>query len=220
MFSCCPVATQAALRAAPGAQVVLLGAGMDARAWRLSPPAGVPLCARVIEVDRDDVLRAKAALLASLPGGTPRLTLCSAYAAVACDLSSPSWPAALRAAGHEPSVPTVWLLEGLLYYLPPAAVDTLLRAAAGASAPGSALVSSCVNTPALVRARTSSKSAAMRSFQSAVDDPTAYFGERGWRVTLAARPGDPACSFGRYPPPEAPLDASRPATFYLTATLA
>ena len=185
-------ARQVALGAAPGAQVVLLGAGLDSRAWRCTPPAGAPLAAAVFEVDRADVLvrllcfvasctrisrsraqAAKAAVFAAMPGGAPPLTLAKRYAAVAADLCTHDWAASLRAAGHEPAIPTVWLLEGLLYYMPEAAVAALLRGCAAVSAPGSALVASCVNTPALTRARTSGRSAAMRSFQSAVDDPAA-----------------------------------------------
>ena len=233
---------QVALGAAPGAQVVLLGAGLDSRAWRCTPPAGAPLSAAVFEVDRADVLvsrstprlllprrisraraqAAKAAVFTAMPGGTPPLTLAKRYAAVAADLCSEDWAASLRAAGHAPDIPTVWLLEGLLYYMPEAAVAALLRGCAAASAPGSALVASCVNTPALRRAQTSGRSAAMRSFQSAVDDPAAYFGAAGWRVVAAPRPGDPDCSYGgRHAAPEADAgDASKPASYYVRAVLA
>ena len=220
--------------------MVLLGAGLDSRAWRCTPPAGAALATAVFEVDRADVLvrlgavdaspsnsrarvqAAKAAAFAAMPGGTPPLTLAKRYAAVAADLCTPGWAALLRAAGHEPGIPTVWLLEGLLYYMPEPDVAALLRGCAAASAPVSALVASCVNTPALVRAQTSSRSAAMRSFQSAVDDPAAYFGATGWRVIAAPCPGDPDCSYGgRHAAPEADAaDASKPASYYVRAVLA
>ena len=207
-----------ALRRTPGAQVVLLGAGLDARAWRLSPPGGLDKCATLIEVDRQDVLGAKGALLAALPGGLPRLTLSKKYVGVACNLQRHDWFWHLKSAGHEPGVPTVWVLEGLLYYLPPATVDAVLRTVARLSAPGSSLVASCVNTAAMVRAQTNGKSEAMRSFQSAVDDPAAYFQARGWHVLKAARPGDPECSYGRFPAPEHPAADGMPATWYVVAT--
>jgi O-methyltransferase involved in polyketide biosynthesis len=141
---------------------------------------------------------------------------------VSADLCSPDWRAKLAAAGHAADVPTVWLLEGLLYYMPQDAVAALLRACAAASAPRSTLVASCVNTPAMLRAQRSGKSAAMRSFQSAVDDPDAYFGAAGWRVTLAARPGEPECSYGgRHPSPEAPRgEPGKPASYYVRAVIA
>ena len=212
-------ALQAALRLAPGAQVVLLGAGLDARAWRLAPPDGTPLCSLVLEVDRADVLAAKAAALASFPGGPPPLTLCKRYACCSVDLTLPGWPAELAASGHDASRPTVWVLEGLLYYLPPAAVEMLLKATAAVSAPGSSLMASCVNTPAMLRAQSNTRSEAMRSFCSAIDVPRVYFRAHGWEVLAASRPGESDCSYGRYPP-VAPDDTSGAArTFYVTSTL-
>jgi methyltransferase (TIGR00027 family) len=43
---------------------------------------------------------------------------------VAIDLRQ-DWPAALRAAGFDPTAPTAWLAEGLLMYLPAEAQDRL-----------------------------------------------------------------------------------------------
>ena len=210
----------AALGRTPGAQVVLLGAGLDSRAWRLSPPDGGPKCSRLVEVDRADVLGCKGQLLSDLPGGLPRLTLSACYIAVACDLTR-AWDCVkhITNGGHTATEPTVWLLEGLLYYLPQWSVDALLRALSIVSAPGSTLVASCVNTAGMMRAQNNSKSEAMRSFQSAVDDPAVYFSQRGWRVIQAVRPGDPECSFGgRHAAPEHPAtETSKPATFYVVA---
>jgi len=216
-------ALQAALEAAPGAQVVLLGAGLDSRAWRCSPPPGAPLAAHVFELDRSDVLAAKAELLQSAPGGPPPLRLCKRYSPVVSDVTDPAWSAALALAGHDALLPTVWLLEGLLYYLPADAVPSLLQACAAASAPGSVLVASCVNSGALARAK-QSQSPAMRSFQSAIDAPAAFFAASGWRTQVVARPGDAECSFGgRHPPPPpvASLENLRSAAaFYVRAALA
>jgi methyltransferase (TIGR00027 family) len=160
--------------------------------------------------------------MAALHGGAPPLRLAASYAAVSADLCAADWREKLAAAGHAADVPTVWLLEGLLYYMPPADVAALLRGCAAASAPRSTLVASCVNTPAMRRAQSSGKSAAMRSFQSAVDDPEGYFGAAGWRVTLAARPGEPECSYGgRHPPPEASRgEPGKPASYYVRAVIA
>jgi len=209
----------AAIARAPGAQVVLLGAGLDARAWRMRPPPGAPLCARVLEIDRGDVLAAKERSLAALPGGPPSLTLSREYAAVSADLRGGGWAAALAAAGHELGTPTVWLCEGLLYYLPTAAVEALLRTAARLSAPGSSLLTSSVNAAAMRRAQRS-PSEAMRSFCSAIDSPVDYFGAFGWRVLVATRPGEPECSFGRFPPPPADEGAEAPRTHYVACSLA
>ncbi|TDT97503.1 methyltransferase (TIGR00027 family) [Streptomyces sp. 846.5] len=55
---------------------------------------------------------------------------------VAVDLRE-DWPAALAAAGHDPAVPTVWIAEGLLIYLPEDAVELLLARISAQSAAGS-----------------------------------------------------------------------------------
>jgi methyltransferase (TIGR00027 family) len=82
-------------------QVVLLGAGFDARAFRLPWPPGT----RCFEVDTPDVLGPKDQVLAAEEAvpGCERLV-------VPCDLRD-DWPAALRAAlraaGLDPARPTV-----------------------------------------------------------------------------------------------------------------
>jgi O-methyltransferase involved in polyketide biosynthesis len=37
---------------------------------------------------------------------------------VAADLANPNWPQALQNAGFDTSLPSIWLLEGLVIYLP------------------------------------------------------------------------------------------------------
>ena len=121
-------------------QVVLLGAGLDTRAWRLAPPASAPRARAVFEVDVREVLDGKHALMRREP-----LTLSETYAAVRSNLNAPretrgGWARGLRRAGHDPSLRTAWVLEGLLYYLEPRVVDDVLRGTASLSAPGSTLV--------------------------------------------------------------------------------
>ena len=133
-------------------QVVLLGAGLDTRAWRLTPPASAPRARAVFEVDVREVLDGKQALLRREP-----LTLSETYAAVRSNLNAPretrgGWARGLRRAGHDPSLRTAWVLEGLLYYLEPRVVDDVLRGTASLSAPGSVLVASVVNRASLRRA--------------------------------------------------------------------
>lgn len=110
-------------------QVVILASGLDTRAYRLPWPAGATL----YEVDLPDVLEFKARTLSGLsvePAVDRR--------AVAADLRD-DWPAALRAAGFDPSRPTAWCAEGLLVYLPSAAQDALFDRIAELSAAGSQL---------------------------------------------------------------------------------
>ncbi|RKN10262.1 SAM-dependent methyltransferase [Streptomyces radicis] len=109
-------------------QVVILGAGLDARAFRLDWPPG---CA-VFEIDRAEVLAFKRGVLDGRRA-TPR----AARVPVAADLRD-DWAGALTAAGFERDVPTTWLAEGLLLYLPHAAERHLVATVDRLSAPGSA----------------------------------------------------------------------------------
>ncbi|MFI5617678.1 class I SAM-dependent methyltransferase [Streptomyces sp. NPDC051567] len=109
-------------------QVVLLGAGLDSRAFRLDWPPG---CV-VFEIDRAGVLAFKHEVLDGL-SAAPK----AARVPVPVDLRA-DWVTALADAGFDPAVPSVWLAEGLLFYLPSAAethlMDTVDRLSAGGSA--------------------------------------------------------------------------------------
>ncbi|OBG23741.1 SAM-dependent methyltransferase [Mycobacterium sp. 852002-51057_SCH5723018] len=96
-------------------QIVILASGLDSRAYRLDWPAGTT----VYEIDQPQVLVYKSTTLAE-NGVTPSAD----RREVAIDLRQ-DWPAALRAAGFDPSARTAWLAEGLLMYLPAEAQDRL-----------------------------------------------------------------------------------------------
>jgi methyltransferase (TIGR00027 family) len=108
-------------------QAVILASGLDARAYRLPWPAGTV----VYEIDQPEVIEFKTQALAEL-GAEPT----AERRTVAVDLRN-DWPAALKAAGFDPSRPTAWSAEGLLGYLPPDAQDRLLDTITELSAPGS-----------------------------------------------------------------------------------
>lgn len=114
----------------PTTQTVVLGAGLDTRAFRLRWPSG----ARVIEIDSANVLEFKAHVLGRL-AAEPGCELVSLPA----DLSVP-WREPLIAAGFDPAQPTTWVLEGLLPYLDSAAQQAVLAEVAVLSAPGSRAV--------------------------------------------------------------------------------
>jgi len=108
-------------------QAVILASGLDSRAYRLDWPVGTT----VFEIDQPDVIAFKTTTLAGL-GAEPKADLRT----VAIDLRD-DWPAALTAAGFDPSQPSAWIAEGLFGYLPPEAQDRLLDAVTTLSAPGS-----------------------------------------------------------------------------------
>ena len=108
-------------------QVVILAAGLDARAYRLPWPAGTV----VYEIDQPEVIAFKTTTLTGL-GAEPTAD----RRTVAIDLRQ-DWPAALREAGFDADRPTAWIAEGLLGYLPPDAQDRLLDNITALSAAGS-----------------------------------------------------------------------------------
>ncbi|MEU6043314.1 class I SAM-dependent methyltransferase [Streptomyces fimicarius] len=110
-------------------QVVLLGAGLDSRAFRLDWPPG---CV-VFEVDREEVLAFKHQVLGGLSAVSK-----AARVPVPMDLRD-DWAGALPGAGFDPAAPSIWLVEGLLFYLPPAAETYLIDTVDGLSVAGSAL---------------------------------------------------------------------------------
>lgn len=62
------------------------------------------------------------------------------YITCSVDLEDQNWADGLTARGFDPEVPTCWLLEGLVMYLSPVAVEKLLKEMHALSAPGSRLL--------------------------------------------------------------------------------
>lgn len=200
-------------------QAVILAAGLDSRAYRLSWPAGTV----VYEVDQPAVIDFKGRVLTDL-AATPA----ASRRTVGVDLRD-DWPAALRAAGFDPAAPTAWLAEGLLIYLPPEAQDRLFDTITRSSAPGSAVATEYV--PGIVgfdpeKAR--EMSARVREQGVDLDMPSlVYRGPRnnvieylrglGWRVS--AVPGDRLFVTAGLPPPQRDDSDSLGEITYVSAEL-
>ncbi|WP_329172203.1 SAM-dependent methyltransferase [Streptomyces sp. NBC_01477] len=163
-------------------QVVLLGSGLDSRAFRLDWAPGT----EVYELDRGDVLRFKHSILARA-GEQPRC----ARVAVSADLRG-DWPGALRAAGFNPWRPTAWCVEELLPYLSRAENDRLLSSITAMSAAGSHLVADHFDT-ALQRSVSFSATARVlravgAAWRSTLEAPDGWLAPYGWSCALT----DPA----------------------------
>ncbi|MEU4152653.1 class I SAM-dependent methyltransferase [Streptomyces sp. NPDC026659] len=126
------VAIDDALRARVAGRLVILGAGLDTRAWRLTELAETD----VWEVDHPASQQDKRARLAeAAPETTARSVRFTPV-----DFATDDLGAALDAAGHDPALPTVWLWEGVVPYLTRDQVRATLSALAARTAPGSTLV--------------------------------------------------------------------------------
>ena len=109
-------------------QIVILGAGYDARALRFRTP-GV----RFFEVDHPATQADKRARLEQVGASLDGITF------VTADFTEAELAAALAAAGHDPAQPTQFLCEGVLRYLPEQWFHELLRVPAQLATQGSEL---------------------------------------------------------------------------------
>lgn len=92
---------------AGGKQLVMLGAGLDTRAYRMGLPAGL----RWFELDLPEMFAFKEPVLKSVDA----VPTCDRRV-VAADLRT-DWAPALLTAGYEREVPTAWIDEGVIPYL-------------------------------------------------------------------------------------------------------
>ncbi|TWV33917.1 class I SAM-dependent methyltransferase [Streptomyces misionensis] len=186
-------------------QVVLLGAGLDSRAYRLDWPPG---CA-VYEVDTPEVLAFKQSVLDRV-----RATPVTERRPLAADLRH-DWAGALQDAGFDPGAPTAWLAEGLLLYLPAAAERRLVATVDRLSAAGSTLAYEIKEIAESPEVRSSPVYADARR-RVGIDLLALFDGEprpdsagelagRGWTVTVRT-PYEFTRRHGRGPLPE-PHDA-------------
>lgn len=129
-----------AIREAASPQVVILGAGLDGRAWRMPELAD----AIVFEVDHPDSQQRKR------ERATPLTPVAREIRFVPVDFTRGRLEEALAAAGHDPERATTWVWEGVVMYLERAAIEATLRVIQARSAPKSRLVI-LYTSPSLVR---------------------------------------------------------------------
>lgn len=195
------------------AQLVLVAAGLDTRAYRLELPDSLV----VFELDRPELLTHKSRTLAEL-GATPRC----ARRPVGVDLAE-DWASPLTAAGFDPTAPTVWLAEGLIFYLHPAEVYRLFDEITRLSASGSELLTDTVSRTLL-----DSPDMAPWLDHLATQGVPWHFGTdrpeddlfepRGWHATVSLY-SEMGARFGRWPGPTFPRDTPGvPQSFLIHAT--
>lgn len=112
-------------------QIVLLGAGYDSRPYRLTAGAGK---AFVFEADAPATQQEKRRIMAD--SGVP---IPDTVRFVAVDFECDDLFGQLTTQGYDATVPTLFIWEGVTYYLSPQAVDEMLRTIGTHAAPGSLL---------------------------------------------------------------------------------
>jgi methyltransferase (TIGR00027 family) len=131
-------AAESALRSGI-AQVVILGAGFDARAYRIPSMAR----AAVFEVDHPSTSGRKRRVVETALGSVP-----DHLRFVPIDFNSGALSIAMSSAGYDPSLQTLFIWEGVTNYLSEAAVDGTLRWCASAAV-GSTVVFTYVHRQVL-----------------------------------------------------------------------
>ncbi len=124
------VAIDDAVRAAAYPQLVILGAGLDGRAWRMPELRDVV----VFEVDHPDSQRDKRARSTAL---TP---VARDIRFVPVDFARDDLDEALASAGHDPARATTWIWEGVVMYLTLADIEATLAVIDRRSAAASRLI--------------------------------------------------------------------------------
>lgn len=181
-------------------QVVILGAGLDTRAFRLSLPASTV----VYELDKSVIFDYKSSVLQAY---SPQ---CQRYAMEA-DLTQP-WEHLLLEKDFKPNLPSIWLLEGLLMYLNPSVVDNIFSTISTLASAGSKLGLDMINVKAL------DYEPFKGYFQCGIDNPEEYLQSNGWEP-IVIQPGDEQAHFNRYTEPLPPREvADVPRAFIATAT--
>lgn len=199
-------------------QAVILASGLDTRAYRLPWPAATT----VYEIDQPQVIDFKTRVIDDL-GVTPSAD----RRTVRIDLRD-DWPAALREQGFDDSVPTAWIAEGLLIYLPPEAQDRLLDNITALSAPGSRLATEQMDTRDLPEDWAQKLTERSKRLGSEIDladlfysgdrHPAGdYLHERGWQTTVTST--EDAYAANGFVVPDDDFRALLGSSGYLTATL-
>jgi methyltransferase (TIGR00027 family) len=186
-------------------QIVLLGAGMDTRAFRLPLPSNTCF----FELDTADVLENKNQVLK----GCPASSTCSRII-VPCDLRS-DWLAKLKAAGFDTGRSTAWIVEGVLVYLEEDTVNDVVRAIGAMSASGSRMGLDMAS-------HDQRESVPWRLKRSTAPfDPVIWLAEHGWNAEVS-HTRDVLSAHGRIPRVSNPgkaEQASKPKAILIDAAI-
>lgn len=174
-------------------QVVIVAAGMDTRAFRLDWVPNVS----IFEVDHEALLIEKRSRIAALGANAKARRI-----EVAADLAG-EWTTHLRDAGFDPNVATLWVTEGLMFFLTTEQAQSLLTKCWCVSAPGSRLVVDMTSTSLLKSPASQLFLAVLRQdgvpWLFGTDEPEAFLFDQGWEVHQIKEPGQVDAGQDRWP---------------------
>lgn len=190
-------------------QVILLAAGLDTRAFRLRWPKETIL----FELDQPEILTHKEEVLRVARPNCVRQVL-------PVDLTA-SWNKALFNCGYHSHQPSVWLLEGFLFYLPNETITQLLNSVTSLVAPGSWLGFDIMNSATLTSPLTHKwvemQAQAGVPWLGTMDDPVTFLTERGWEAALT-QAGAQDANYARWSYPIIPTTMpGMPHNWFVTA---
>ncbi|MEA5470095.1 SAM-dependent methyltransferase [Spirulina sp. 06S082] len=177
-------------------QVVILAAGMDTRAYRLSWPENTCL----YELDFSGILEYKENIIGRVSPNCQRI-------AIAADLTQP-WTHLLLEQGYQRDRPSIWLLEGLLMYLEASQCDRLMQDVFALTAPRSQLGLDLIDRQAVDGEPYNGY------FRFGVDDPEEFLKQYGWTAQIID-PAELAVRFGCFENVLLPHNSSNSARAFL-----
>jgi len=207
-----------AVRECEARQLVLLGAGMDTRAFRLPWPEGFQFW----EIDTPELFALKEARLQSAG-----VRLDCDRLVVEADLTSGDWVDSLVGRGFKKNLPTVWLAEGLFQYLKGTDVGQILESAASVSSPAGRLGAETISAEFLRRMSNQERLRRRKDrgtpWVFGTDDPEKLFRSHGWKVEDKVGALTAAVTLGRWPATNLEMSRSQvgpPGAFFVSATKA
>ena len=184
-------------------QIVILGAGMDSRAFRLPWPSDTHL----YELDRPEVLEYKMSVLGNIQSKCHRHL-------IPVDIRE-SWADKLIASGYQVEIPCIWLMEGILYYLSENEVYELLKIITQLSAQESWLGADLINSYFV----SNSTGELSQHWKYGCDEPEKLLSTYNWEASVL-QAGEQGANYGRFThkfQPRNVLDA--PHYFFVKAVL-
>ncbi len=147
-------------------QMVIIGAGYDTRAYRIK---GIQEALKVFEVDHPDTQAVKTATIRTIFGDLPKHVV-----HVPVVFGQDRLDEKLFDLGYDPGLKTLFIVEGLLMYIPPTSVDLLLAFIARASGSGSAVVCDYFDTSVIEGTCPLQEAQALKKFVEAEGAPLQF----------------------------------------------